>query len=406
MKEIVKNNLERWLNSPKVSQEDKAKLNSMNEKELDDAFFKNIAFGTAGLRGVLGPGTNRMNYFTILKATIGFGLYLKELYKDLNNISVAISHDNRHFSREFTLESAKILNEMGINTYIFDALRPTPELSYAVRYKKCQGGIMITASHNPKQYNGYKVYDEEGCQLVPSKIARLIEIINSLNDELNVEVPEVKNKGKNEILGQDVDDTYVENVEKIVIDKSLDKSNFKIVYSPNHGTSYVNAMRVFKDEGYDVYPVVKQCSFDPDFSATLSPNPEDPRAFIEGIKLAKEIGAEQICMTDPDGDRVGLATKLDNGEFALMTGNESAAILLDYILDHKKKNGEDLFPKISQASLYSVSTAVIITTSTESNSVSAIELFSTAISLVLSDEAKLIFFKISFSSNLSSLFLS
>ena len=342
MKEIVKNNLERWLNSPKVSQEDKAKLNSMNEKELDDAFFKNIAFGTAGLRGVLGPGTNRMNYFTILKATVGFGLYLKELYKDLNNISVAISHDNRHFSREFTLESAKILNEMGINTYIFDALRPTPELSYAVRYKKCQGGIMITASHNPKQYNGYKVYDEEGCQLVPSKIARLIEIINSLNDELNVEVPEVENKGKNEILGQDVDDTYVENVEKIVIDKSLDKSNFKIVYSPNHGTSYVNAMRVFKDEGYDVYPVVKQCSFDPDFSATLSPNPEDPRAFIEGIKLAKEIGAEQICMTDPDGDRVGLATKLGNGEFALMTGNESAAILLDYILDHKKKNGEDL----------------------------------------------------------------
>ena len=216
MKDIVQNNLERWLNSPKVSQEDKAKLNSMNEQELDDAFFKNIAFGTAGLRGILGPGTNRMNYFTVLKATVGFGLYLKELYKGLDNIKVAISHDNRHFSREFTLESAKILNDMGIDTYIFDALRPTPELSYAVRYKKCQGGIMITASHNPKEYNGYKVYDEEGCQLVPSKIARLIEIINSLNDELNVEVPLVENKGKNEILGQDVDDTYVENVEKIV----------------------------------------------------------------------------------------------------------------------------------------------------------------------------------------------
>ena len=342
MKEIVKENLKRWLESRKVSEEDKKILNSMNEEQLDDAFFKNIAFGTAGIRGVLGPGTNRMNYFTVLKATVGFGLYLKEIYKDCDSISVAISHDNRHFSREFTLESADILNRMGINTYIFDSLRPTPELSYAVRYKKCQGGIMITASHNPKEYNGYKVYDDEGCQLVPSKIARLIEIIDSLEDELNVEVPEVENKGQNYILEDDVDKTYVEEVEKIVIDPSLDKSNFKIVYSPNHGTSYVNAMKVFKDEGYDVYPVLKQCSFDPDFSATLSPNPEDPRAFIEGIKLAKEIGAEQICMTDPDGDRVGLATKLNNGEFALMTGNESAAILLDYIITHKLKKGEDL----------------------------------------------------------------
>ncbi len=342
MKEIVKKNLERWLNSSRVSAEDKAKLNAMSEEQLDDAFFKNIAFGTAGIRGILGPGTNRMNYFTVLKATVGFGLYLKELYKDLDSISVAISHDNRHFSREFTLESAEILNKMGINTYIFDSLRPTPELSYAVRYKKCQGGIMITASHNPKEHNGYKVYDEEGCQLVPSKIKRLIEIIGSLNDELNVDVPLSDKPGKNEVLGPDVDETYVKEVEKIVIDPALDKKNFKIVYSPNHGTSFVNAMKVFKDEGYEVYPVTSQCPPDPNFSATLSPNPEDPRAFIESIKLANEIGADQICMTDPDGDRVGLATKLPNGEFALMTGNESAAILLDYILIHKKEKGEDL----------------------------------------------------------------
>lgn len=340
MKKIVEDNLKRWLSSDKVSLKDKETLKGMNEEELDSAFFKNIDFGTAGLRGILGPGTNRMNYFTVLKATIGFGLYLKEIFK--GDIAVAISHDNRHYSREFTLESAKVLNEMGINTYIFDSLRPTPELSYAVRYKHCQGGIMITASHNPKEYNGYKVYDEEGCQLTPSKIKRLIEIIASLPDELSVSIPVADIKGKNEILCEDVDDTYVKEVEKIVINKDLDKKDFKIVYSPNHGTSYVNAVRVFKDEGYEFYPVLKQCTPDPDFSETLSPNPEDAKAFIEPIKEAKKIGAKLICMTDPDGDRVGLATRLENGEFALMTGNESAALLLDYILENKIKRGEDI----------------------------------------------------------------
>lgn len=342
MKEIVEQNLRRWLDSPRVKESDKETLKNMSLEELDDAFYKNIQFGTAGIRGVLGPGTNRMNYFTVEKATVGFGLYLQELYKDLDAIYVAISHDNRYFSREFTLKSAEILNDMGINTYIFDSLRPTPELSYAVRYKKCQGGIMITASHNPKQYNGYKVYDEEGCQLVPSKIARLIEIIASLPDELSVEIPYSDKKGVNEILGNDVDETYVKEVEKIVINKDLDKKGFKIVYSPNHGTSYVNAMKVFEDEGYEVYPVEKQCSFDPNFAGTLSPNPEDPRAFIEPIKLAKEIGANQICMTDPDGDRVGLATLTKDGEYALITGNEGAALLLDYIINDKIKKGEDL----------------------------------------------------------------
>ena len=342
MERLTQENYLRWLNSPNVSEEDKETLKAMNDDQIDDAFFKNIAFGTAGLRGVLGPGTNRMNYFTVKKATVGFGLYLKELHSSKESIKVAISHDNRYFSREFTLYSAQILNEMGIDTYIFDSLRPTPELSYAVRYAKCDGGIMITASHNPKQYNGYKVYDEEGCQLVPSKINRLIDIINALPDELSVEVPSATKKGVNNVFDSKIDEDYVKEVEKIVINKDLDKKGFKIVYSPNHGTSYVNAMKVFKDEGYEIYPVEELCSPDPAFSNLISPNPEEKDAFIKPIELAKKIGAELITMTDPDGDRVGLASRNKDGEYSLMTGNQSAALLLDYILFNKKAKNEDL----------------------------------------------------------------
>ena len=344
MSEIALNNYNRWLNSPVLSEEDKKILLNMTESEKDDAFFKNIQFGTAGMRGILGPGTNRMNVFTIKKACIGFGLYLLKNFKAPQ--SCAISHDNRYMSREFTLECADILNKMGIDTYIFDSLRPTPELSYAVRYKKCSGGIMITASHNPKEDNGFKVYDEEGCQLVPSKIKGLIDIISSLDDELTLEIPEGKTRGTNHILEKEVDDTYVELCKSVQINPDLDKKDFKIVYTPNHGTSYVNAMKVFTDCGYDVHPVLSQCNPDPAFSGTLTPNPENADAYIEPIKLAKSIDADLICMTDPDGDRVGLACKNRKGEYVLLTGNESAAILLDYIISEKLKKGEKLDDKV------------------------------------------------------------
>jgi phosphoglucomutase len=185
MASVVEMNYARWLASAKVSSEDKALLKAMDQKTKDDAFFQDIEFGTAGMRGVLGPGTNRMNTFTVQKATIAFGMFLLEKFPDAKTRGVVISHDNRHLSRQFTLESARLLNEMGLKAYIFDSLRPTPELSYAVRYLHTVGGIMVTASHNPKQYNGYKVYDENGCQLVPDKIARLLEIIASLPDELH-----------------------------------------------------------------------------------------------------------------------------------------------------------------------------------------------------------------------------
>ena len=303
-------NYNRWLNSPLVSENDKAILRSMNQEEIDDAFYKDIEFGTAGMRGIIGPGTNRMNVFTIKKACIGYARFLLSKYTDARVRGVAISHDNRHI-----------------------------ELSYAIRYKNCCGGIMITASHNPKEYNGFKVYDSYGCQLTPNKITPLLEIISKLPDELSVKVVGVTEKGINQIFGPNVDDTYVALVETVQLNPNLDKSNFKIVYTPNHGASFINAMRVFKDCGYNVTPVLSQCDPDPDFKGTLSPNPEDPRSYIEAIKLAKEIDADLICMTDPDGDRVGLACKNKKGEYVLLTGNESAAILLDYILSERKKKG-------------------------------------------------------------------
>lgn len=336
---LTEKNYQRWLNSPKVDDDTKEQLRKMDQSQIDDAFFKDVEFGTAGMRGVLGPGTNRLNDFTVRKATVAFAKYLLETFKDAKDMGVVISHDNRHQSREFTLLTAKILNDFGIKAYIFDSLRPTPELSFAVRYKKACGGVMITASHNPKEYNGYKVYDETGCQLVPDKIKRLLEILSLLPNELEVEYEKADKLGETIILDSSVDDEYIRLCESIAINKDLDKSNFKIVFTPNHGTSFVPSMRIFKDLGYDIVPVLSQCEPDPDFSGTLSPNPEDPRSYIEGLKLAKEVGAKLLVMTDPDGDRVGLGYLASDGEYKTFTGNQSAAILLDYILSERKKKG-------------------------------------------------------------------
>ena len=336
----VKEEYSRWLNSPVVSDADKEALRKMSDEEIDDAFFKNVEFGTAGMRGILGPGTNRLNEYTVRKASIGFARYLLEKYPDAKEKGAVISHDNRHMSREFTLLTAKVLSEHGIKTYIFDSLRPTPELSYAVRYMKAVGGVMITASHNPKEHNGYKVYDETGCQLVPDKIARLVEIIGELPNELEATYEPIAHPAEVITLDSKIDDDYVKEVEAIVINNDLPKKGYKIVFTPNHGTSYVNAMRVFKDLGYEVYPVEKQCAPDPDFSGTLSPNPEDPRSYIEAIKYAEELKAQLIVMTDPDGDRCGLAYLSKDGKYELLTGNQSAAMLMDYIFSERQKRGE------------------------------------------------------------------
>ncbi|HOR20924.1 MAG TPA: phospho-sugar mutase [Bacilli bacterium] len=332
-------NFSRWLESPKVSPAMKEEMRKMSPQEVDESFFKNIEFGTAGMRGILGPGTNRMNFFTIQRAAVGFALYLFETFPKAKELGVVISHDNRRMSREFTMQIADIFSKMGLKSYIFDALRPTPELSFAVRYKKACGGIMITASHNPKEYNGFKVYDQHGCQLVPAKIAKLIAIIDRLPDELSLEIPPSLNRGEIIVLDSDVDEEYIRLVKEIQLNPALPKRGFKIVYTPNHGTSYVNAMRVFKDCGYEVYPVLSQVDPDPDFKGTLSPNPEEKNAYIEPIKLAQEIGAHFIVMTDPDGDRVGVSYLAQSGEYELFTGNQSAALLIDYLLGERKKKG-------------------------------------------------------------------
>ena len=335
----IQDNYLRWLNSTIVSSKDKEILKNMSEEEKADAFFKNVEFGTAGMRGVLGPGTNRLNSHTVRKAVIAFAIYLIEKFDDAYISGVVISHDNRHMSREFTLLCAKVMSEFGIKVYLFDSLRPTPELSFAIRYLKACGGIMITASHNPKEYNGFKVYDETGCQLTPDKIERLINIIDDLPDELNVNFTPNIHPASIQILDETIDDEYVKAVESISINKDIDKSNFPIVFTPNHGTAYVNGMRVFKDLGFDVRPLLSQCTPDPDFSNTLSPNPEDERSFIEPIKYAKEINAKLIVMTDPDGDRVGLACLNKDGQYQTFTGNQSAAMLMDYMFESLKAKG-------------------------------------------------------------------
>lgn len=332
-------NYNRWLNSPLVSAKDKAILKKMPKEEIDDAFFKDVEFGTAGMRSILGPGTNRLNEFTVRKATVGFAIYLLDKYPNAKRDGVVISHDNRHCSRGFTLQTAKTLTEFGIKTYIFEDLRPTPELSFAVRYLKCSGGIMITASHNPKEYNGYKVYDENGCQLIPEKIGRLIDIISDLPNELNVTYTPVSHPAEIVMLDNKVDDEYVRLVESIQLNPNLDKSKFKIVYTPNHGTGLIPVMRVFKDLGYNVYPVESQCTFDPDFSGTKSPNPEEAISFEEPIKFATKLDAHLILMTDPDGDRMGVAYRKKKGQYVILSGNQTGALLLDYVLASRKANG-------------------------------------------------------------------
>ncbi|HNY74204.1 MAG TPA: phospho-sugar mutase, partial [Bacilli bacterium] len=228
-------NFSRWLESPKVSPAMKEEMRKMSPQEVDESFFKNIEFGTAGMRGILGPGTNRMNFFTIQRAAVGFALYLFETFPKAKELGVVISHDNRRMSREFTMQITDIFSKMGLKSYIFDALRPTPELSFAVRYKKACGGIMITASHNPKEYNGFKVYDQHGCQLVPAKIAKLIAIIDRLPDELSLEIPPSLNHGETIVLDSDVDEEYIRLVKEIQLNPALPKRGFRIVYTPNHG---------------------------------------------------------------------------------------------------------------------------------------------------------------------------
>ena len=324
-----------WKANKNLAADLKAELDKMSDNDLKEAFTNDMEFGTGGMRGILGAGTNRLNIYVVMKATLGFGRYLLKQDPCAGARGVAISHDNRHKSVEFARVSAEVLSTLGFRVFLFESLRPTPELSYAVRNFKCIGGIMITASHNPKEYNGYKIYDETGCQLVPKDADQVIAEINKIDDYFNID--HSKNHELIYYIGKDVDEKYINDVKKIILRPNLNK-DFKLVYTPLHGTGQVFAPQVLQSVGYDVKPLACQMTNDPDFSGVKTSNPENKEAYDEAIEYAKEIGAKIVLATDPDADRLGIAVE-HNGEYVLFTGNQTASLVFDYICKTRKELG-------------------------------------------------------------------
>jgi phosphoglucomutase len=336
---MFKKEYKKWLEFEGLNQELRDELLSMNETDIENAFYTSLVFGTGGMRGVLGAGINRMNIYTIRKANFGFGSYLSKKYDDLKR-GVVIAYDNRHKSRLFAEESASVLASFGIKSYLFESLRPTPELSFAVRYLNAIGGIMVTASHNPPNYNGYKIYDEDGCQLVPQYADQVIEIVDGVEDVFHIETVDfntVLEQGLVEIIGKEIDEVYLDTVDTVQLKKELDKK-IKIVFTPLHGTSAMIGLESLKRNGYDVIPVAEQMVPDPDFRMVDSPNPENKSAFDLAIEYGKKYDADLLIATDPDADRLGIAVKHD-GEYVLLTGNQTGAIMVDYILRMRKEQG-------------------------------------------------------------------
>lgn len=337
MDKLVCEKIKKWQENPLLDAKLKAELDSLDEESLNDAFYTDLEFGTGGLRGVLGVGTNRMNIYTVQKATYGFYQYLVEKYADLKERGMVISYDCRNYSYEFACAAASVFASNGVKVYLFSSLRPTPELSFAVRKLKCAGGIMITASHNPPEYNGYKVYDEDGCQLIPELADIVINKIENIKDVFAIEVNdynELKDAGLITLIDKEVDDAYLEQVKTVPVQK-VKKDNIKIVFTPLHGTASVHLADLLKEEGYNVVTVKEQMIPDPYFSTLKSPNPEESSAFEYAIKLGKEEKADILIATDPDADRMGIAALDENGEYLLLTGNQTGAILLNYLAKYK-----------------------------------------------------------------------
>lgn len=330
-----------------LNKELKSELLSMNEEGKKDAFYKTLEFGTGGMRGIIGAGINRMNTYTIRKANYGFGKYLKNKYPNELLRGVVIAHDNRNKSVEFAKESAGVLASFGIKAYLFESLRPTPELSFAVRHLNAIGGIVVTASHNPPKYNGYKIYDEDGCQLVPKYADQVIAYVDGVEDVFKVEsmnFDEALENGLAEIIGKEIDDLYLDMVDTVQLDKGSEKV-VKIVFTPLHGTSATIGLESLQRNGYHVIPVTEQMVPDPNFSTVASPNPENKEAFEYAIRYGKEHNADILIATDPDADRLGVAVKHD-GEYILLTGNQTGAILVDYVLRTRKEQGT--LPKLGK----------------------------------------------------------
>lgn len=327
---IVEERYEKWVNHPNLDARYKDVLANMSDQEKNDAFYTTIEFGTAGMRGLLGPGTNRINIHTIRKATQGFANYIKKNGEEACKAGVAIGYDNRHMSREFAFDCADLLAKNNISSFVYDSLRPTPMLSFAVRYNHCFGGIMITASHNPREYNGYKLYDSKGCQLVPALADAVIKEVNAIEDELAIDTNCTEEQKKLiTVMGDDVDQDYYKHVLSIQLNPDV-KKDIKIVFSPEHGTANIPVRDVFKLTGYTCIPVEEQCTPDPDFSNTPTPNPEQPGAYELALKYAKENDADLILVCDPDADRMGVGVK-HNGEYVVMTGNQSGSVEIEYI---------------------------------------------------------------------------
>ena len=329
-----------WCNSDGLDKADKEELLAIaeNDTEIKERFLYDLEFGTGGLRGVIGIGTNRINKYIIRKTTQGFAEYIKSFGDEACKRGVVIAHDNRRFSRSFCLETAGVLAANGIQAYIFDSLRPTPELSFAVRELCAFGGVVITASHNPPEYNGYKLYDERGCQLVGESNDRVIEEINKIADPLSVKSLAIDEAGELiKVLDSSMDEIYYNKVMGISVTPDV-KKNIKIVYSPQHGTGNIPVREVLSRLGYNIIPVLEQCDPDTEFSNTKNPNPETAEAYSLAFEYAKKYDADIIITTDPDCDRLGVAVK-KNGEYVRMTGNQSAAVLLKYILSRRAENG-------------------------------------------------------------------
>ncbi|UJW57223.1 phospho-sugar mutase [Bacillus sp. A116_S68] len=315
-----------------------------HEKELEECFYKNLEFGTGGMRGEIGPGTNRMNIYTIRKGAQGLAQYIKEAGAEEVKRGVIIAHDNRRMSKEFALEAACTLGANGVKSYVFKELRPTPELSFAVRELDCHSGIMITASHNPPEYNGFKVYGEDGAQLVPEDADRLIAMVDAVENELEVvtEDPEkLEHDGLLEWVLEEIDEAYLKQMSNIVMDKPLIDEmgeDLSIVFTPLHGTAYIPMTEALKRAGFsNVHVVAEQADPDTEFSTVQSPNPEEREAFELAIKLGKEKHADVLIATDPDADRIGLAVKSHDGDYHVLSGNQTGALLLDYLLKKKQE---------------------------------------------------------------------
>jgi len=339
-------NFKKWLDYAELPDYLREDLNSMDEKTKEDAFYTNLEFGTAGMRGLIGAGTNRINIYVVRQATEGLARLIEEKGDEFKKRGVAIAYDSRHFSPEFAFESAAVLAKHDIKSYVFESLRPTPELSFAVRHLGTFAGIMITASHNPAPFNGYKVYGEDGGQMPPHDADALTDYIRAIENPFAIEVADVeaeKASGLIEVIGDAIDAEYLKEVKDVNINQKLIDEygkDMKIVYTPLHGTGEMLARRALAQAGFDSVEVVEaQAVADPDFSTVKSPNPESQAAFALAEELGRKVGADVLVATDPDADRVGVEVLQKDGSYLNLSGNQIGAIMAKYILEAHKSAG-------------------------------------------------------------------